>query len=230
MNISGFIKTIKFDERGLVPVIAQDFATNDVLMLAYMNEEALRKTLTTGKVHYYSRSRKALWLKGETSGHFQQLKSIFFDCDNDAVLIKIEQTGPACHTGHKSCFFSEFADNRLIDIEKQPLRPHQNSEIIDAVYEIILQRKNNPPPKSYVCQLLTNGIDAINAKILEEAQEVAEAGKEKQDADVIYESSDLIFHLLVLLGYRNISPQEIYRELKRRFGVSGIDEKASRNK
>lgn len=230
MNISEFIKTIKFDEYGLVPAIAQDFATNDVLMLAYMNEEALRKTLTTGKVHYYSRSRKALWLKGETSGHFQQLKSIFFDCDSDALLIKIEQTGPACHTGHKSCFFSEFADNLLIDIENKPLPPPQNSGIIDTVYEIILQRKNNPPPKSYVHQLLTNGIDAINAKILEEAQEVAEAGKEKQDTDVIYESSDLIFHLLVLLGYRNISPHEIYRELKRRFGISGIDEKASRNK
>ncbi len=230
MNIDEFIKTIKFDDKGLVPAIAQDYMTNDALMLAYMNEEALKKTLSTGKVHYFSRSRKSLWLKGETSGHFQYLKSIFYDCDNDAVLVKVEQVGNACHTDHRSCFFSEFVNGQIVDVGKQEQNVPQDSGIIDAVYSIILQRKQNPPEKSYVCSLLQKGIDAINAKILEEAGEVAEAGKIKEDADVVYESADLIFHLLVLLGYRDINPQEVYRELKRRFGVSGIDEKASRNK
>lgn len=243
MNIGGFIKTIKFDGHGLVPAIAQDYITNDVLMLAYMNEEALKKTLTTGKVHYYSRSRKSLWLKGETSGHFQYLKQLFYDCDNDTLLLKIEQIGVACHTGHRTCFFSEFKDNIVVDVGAgRPIRPKprlgapmgtpppDNARIIDAVYSIILRRKTSPPPKSYVHSLISKGIDAINAKILEEAGEVAEAGKIKKDADVVYESADLIFHLLVLLGYRDIPPRDIYKELQRRFGVSGIEEKASRKK
>ena len=232
MNTDDFIKTIKFDEKGLVPAIAQDYLTNDVLMLAYMDEEALRKTLSTGRVHYYSRSRKSLWLKGETSGHFQRLKSLRYDCDNDAILVRIDQTGAACHTGHRSCFFSEFTGNTVIDIEQQhrngPLP--DNAGIIDAVYGVILQRKNNPPPKSYVHSLMAKGVAAINAKITEEASEVAEAGKEKKDADVVYEAADLIFHLLVLLGFRDIAIADVYKELSRRFGVSGIEEKESRKK
>ncbi len=230
MNIDELIKSIKFDDKGLVPAIAQDYVTNDVLMLAYMNEEALKKTLTTGKVHYYSRSRKLLWLKGETSGHFQYVKSIFYDCDADAILVKVEQIGVACHTGHRSCFFSEFVDGNVIDIEKQPKTVPQDSKILDAVYNIILQRKYNPPEKSYVHSLLKKGVEAINEKIMEEAGEVAEAGRDKQDKDVIYESADLIFHLLVLLGYRGLETEDVYKELARRFGVSGIDEKASRKK
>ena len=229
MNIDDFIKTIKFDDKGLVPAVLQDYLTNDVLMLAYMNAEALKKTLITGKVHYYSRSRKSLWLKGETSGHFQYLKSIFYDCDNDAVLARIEQVGNACHTDHRSCFFSGFVNGQIVDVEKQEQGVPKDSRIIDAVYSIILERKASPPPKSYVHSLMAKGIDAINAKIIEEAGEVVEAGKVKKDAEVVYESADLIFHLLVLLGYRGIAPREVYGELKRRFGVSGIDEKASRN-
>ncbi len=232
MNTDDFIKTIKFDDKGLVPAIAQDYLTNDVLMLAYMDEEALRKTLSTGRVHYYSRSRKSLWLKGETSGHFQHLKTLRYDCDNDAILVRIDQTGAACHTGHRSCFFSEFTGNAVIDIEQQhrngPLP--DNAGIIDAVYGVILQRKNNPPPKSYVHSLMAKGVAAINAKITEEASEVAEAGKEKKDADVVYEAADLIFHLLVLLGFRDIAIADVYKELSRRFGVSGIEEKESRKK
>jgi phosphoribosyl-ATP pyrophosphohydrolase/phosphoribosyl-AMP cyclohydrolase len=230
MDIDEFIKTIKFDNKGLVPVIAQDYATNDVLMLAYMNEQSLKKTLATGKVHYYSRSRKSLWLKGETSGHFQKVKSLFYDCDADAILVKVEQTGAACHTGHRSCFFSEFVDGGIVDVEKQPQNVPQDSRIIDAVYRIILQRKQNPPEKSYVHSLLQKGVDAINAKIIEESGEVAEAGKIKKETDVVYESADLIFHLLVLLGYRDIAITDVYKELARRFGVSGIEEKASRQK
>ncbi len=230
MDIDEFIKTIKFDDKGLVPAIAQDYVTNDVLMLAYMNAEALKKTLITGKVHYYSRSRKLLWLKGETSGHFQQVKSIFYDCDADAVLVKVEQIGVACHTGHRSCFFSEFVDGKIVDVEKQPKTVPQDSRILDVVYDIILQRKYNPPEKSYVHSLLQKGVGAINEKIMEEAGEVTEAGRDKQDADVIYESADLIFHLLVLLGYRGLEVTDVYKELARRFGVSGIEEKASRKK
>lgn len=227
MNRDEFIKTVKFDEKGLVPVIAQDHVTGEVLMLAYANEEALRKTLSSGKVHYYSRSRKKLWLKGETSGHTQQVKQIFYDCDADTVLIKVEQTGVACHTGHRTCFFTEFKNDEII--EREDTVPG-NASILDAVYSTILQRKDNPPPKSYVHSLMVKGIDAINAKILEEAGEVAQAGKEKQSQDIIYESADLIFHLLVLLGYKDICPQEVFKELKKRFGVSGIEEKESRKK
>ncbi len=242
MNNDEFIKTIKFGDKGLVPAIAQDDRTNEVLMLAYMDEEALRRTLATGRVHYYSRSRQKLWLKGETSGHFQELKSIRYDCDRDTILVRILQTGSACHTGHRSCFYSEFRDGGIIDVEQD--RPMDTAAgdtaagnpqagdagIIDAVYGVIMQRKQNPPPKSYVRSLMDKGVDAVNAKITEEASEVAEAGKVKNDADVIHEAADLIFHLLVLLGYRDIAVTGVYNELARRFGVSGIDEKASRNK
>lgn len=233
MNSDEFIKTIRFDERGLVPAIAQDDITNEVLMLAYMNEEAVRATLATGRVHYYSRSRQKLWLKGETSGHFQELRSIRYDCDRDAILVRILQTGAACHTGHRSCFFSEFTGTEIVDREEQPGTASVHAigpGIIDAVYDVIMQRKNNPPPKSYVHSLMTKGIDTVNAKIMEEASEVVEAGKEKKDADVVYEAADLVFHLLVLLGYRNIPVMDVYHELARRFGISGIDEKASRKK
>lgn len=237
MNIDEFVKSIKFDEHGLVPVIAQDHLTNEVLMLAYANEEALRKTLSTGNAHYFSRSRQKLWLKGEESGHFQYVKRIFYDCDSDTILLKIEQIGVACHTGHRSCFFSEFRDNTVIDADSKQHSDTEagqvlpdNAGIIDAVYEVILQRKNNPPHKSYVHSLIVKGVDEINAKIIEEAGEVAEAAKMKQNTEIVYESADLIFHLLVLLGYKDISPREVYRELQRRFGVSGIEEKASRIK
>ncbi len=227
MNIDEFIKTIKLDEHGLVPAIAQDHVTNEVLMLAYMSKEAVRKTLTTGTVHYYSRSRQKLWLKGEESGHLQYIKQLFYDCDSDTLLLKVEQIGVACHTGHRTCFFSEFKNDRVV--EKTDTVP-ESAGILDAVYGTILQRKSSPPPKSYVHSLMTKGIDAINAKILEEAGEVAEAGRIKKDADVVYESTDLIFHLLVLLGFRDIPPRDIYRELQKRFGVSGIEEKEARNK
>ncbi len=227
MNIDEFVKIIKFDDNGLVPAIAQDYQTNEVLMLAYMNAEALIKTLLTGKIHYFSRSRQSLWLKGETSGHYQFLKGIFYDCDNDTILLKIEQVGVACHTGHRSCFFSELSHENIIEV-KDTIPAGAN--IIDAVYSVILQRKTNPPPKSYVHSLMNAGVDAINKKITEEAIEVIEAGKEKQDNDVILESSDLLFHLLVLLGYRNIPIQKVYEELKKRFGISGIEEKESRKK
>ncbi len=227
MNIDDFIKTIKFDEKGLVPVIAQDHLTNEVLMLAYASEEALRKTLSTGKAHYFSRSRQKLWLKGEESGHVQYVKQLFYDCDSDTLLLKVEQIGVACHTGHRTCFFTEFKNNRIF--EKKDTIP-DGAVILDAVFSTILQRKNNPPPKSYVHSLMVKGVDEINAKIIEEAGEVAEAATMKQNTEIVYESADLIFHLLVLLGYKDISPREVYRELQRRFGVSGIEEKASRKK
>ncbi|MCL4558008.1 MAG: bifunctional phosphoribosyl-AMP cyclohydrolase/phosphoribosyl-ATP diphosphatase HisIE [Deltaproteobacteria bacterium] len=235
--MSDFVRAVKFGEGGLVPAIAQDHATNQVLMLAYMNEEALRKTLSTGRVHYFSRSRRRLWLKGATSGHFQYLKRILFDCDNDTLLLRVEQIGAACHTGHRSCFFSGPEDGVVAETvlwqRSGAGAGHElpdSAGIIDAVYDVILQRKANPPRKSYVHSLMARGIDAVNSKIIEEAGEVTEAGREKKDGDVVYEAADLIFHLLVLLGYRGIAPREVYGELKRRFGVSGIDEKASRNK
>lgn len=213
---------IKFDDKGLVPAIAQDYRSGDVLMMAYMNREALEKTLASGNIYYFSRSRNKLWLKGETSGHIQRLKGIYYDCDMDTILLKIEQIGAACHTGKMSCFFREI---------ETPFRDDAvNSFILEKIYKIILQRKTNPSEKSYVASLFLKGEDAILKKIGEEASELIISGKGGKKEEVIHEMADLWFHSLVLLGRMDIKPDELYNELKRRFGISGIEEKEGRLK
>ena len=213
---------IKFDEKGLVPAIAQDYRSGEVLMIAYMNREALEKTIASGNIHYFSRSRNKLWLKGETSGHFQHLKGIYYDCDMDAILLKIEQVGAACHTGEMSCFYRE--------IEIPFKEDHVSSVILDKIFQIILQRKTNPSENSYVASLFFKGNDAILKKIGEEASELIISGKGGQKEEVIHEMADLWFHSLVLLGHMDIRPEELYDELKKRFGISGIKEKEGRIK
>lgn len=219
MNI---INEIKFDDKGLVPAIAQDFRTNEVLMMAYMNREAVEKTISSGKAHYFSRSRGNLWLKGETSGHFQHIKGIYYDCDIDTILLKVDQVGAACHTGERSCFYREIETPFKEDIS--------SSSVLDAVYRVILDRKSNPPEKSYVSSLFTKGTDTILKKIGEEASELIISGKGGKREEIVYEMADLWFHSLVLLGQLDIRPEEVYSELKRRFGVSGIEEKEGRKK
>jgi len=223
MNI---LNEIKFDEKGLVPAIAQDFRTGEVLMMAYMNREALEKSLSSGKANYFSRSRNKLWLKGETSGHFQHIKGIYYDCDMDTVLLKVEQVGAACHTGERSCFFREI-ETPFKDVET-PSREVSTASIIDRVHGVILERKSNPGERSYVSSLFTKGADTILKKIGEEAAELLISGKGGNKDEVIHEMADLWFHTLVLLGHLDISPEEVYCELKRRFGTSGTEEKERR--
>ncbi len=202
---------IKFDKQGLVPVIVQDSSSGRVLMLAYANMEALKKTVETGRTHFWSRSRKKLWNKGEESGHFQDVKEIFVDCDCDTVLVTVTQTGAACHTGAASCFY------RSSDFEEK-LAPEFELGYIGKVFEVIESRKLSPKDGSYVSGLMEGGLDRILKKITEEAGEAVIAAKNSDKNELIYELADLWFHSMVLLSKENLKPQEISKELERRFG------------
>ena len=237
MDKSEILSQIKFNKEGVIPVIIQDGKTNQVLMLAYMNRESLGKTLEEGRTCFYSRSRRELWFKGSTSGNTQLVKKIVLDCDNDTLLVLVEQKGVACHTGNYSCFFKEIKGDKIEEIKLESpiyLQKEQvgkikssqgesrgeqleiDSEIIDEIYKVIKDRKLNYKNDSYVCKLLANSEDMLPKKIGEEAAEVIIALKDKDKDAIIYEVADLWFHTLVALGSCNISPQEIFEELKRR--------------
>jgi len=211
---------IKFDDRGLIPVITQDVNTNEVLMMAYMNEEAYKKSIETGKVHYWSRSRNKLWLKGETSGHYQIIKSISMDCDGDTLLIKVEQIGGACHTGHKSCFFREIGENGIKETEEKVFDEDkaymESAAVLKEVYDVIVDRTINPKEGSYTNYLFEKGLDKICKKVGEEAAEVIIAAKNKNKDEIRYEVADLFYHIMVLLVERGVKLEDIYRELKSR--------------
>jgi phosphoribosyl-AMP cyclohydrolase / phosphoribosyl-ATP pyrophosphohydrolase len=224
---------IRFDENGLLAAITRDVDNGEVLMMAWMNAEALEKTIATGKVHYWSRSRRALWMKGESSGHVQTVRQIRLDCDGDALLIDIEQEGAACHTGHRSCFHRVIGEEGLrIEGEKavDASALYARTDILDAVYHVIQERKGNPSDRSYVASLFDKGLDKILGKIGEEATETAVAGKGGNRDEIVSETADLFFHTLVLLGYYDLPPERVYAELRRRFGFSGIEEKENRGK
>ncbi|EDM23466.1 bifunctional phosphoribosyl-AMP cyclohydrolase/phosphoribosyl-ATP diphosphatase HisIE [Caminibacter mediatlanticus TB-2] len=209
---------------GLVPVIVQDIDTNEVLMLAYMNKEALELTKKTGLAHFFSRSRNKIWQKGESSGNIQEVKDILVDCDNDTILLKVKQKGVACHTGRKSCFFTKLDTNEVIlDKEKEI-----EYNFIDKLYHTLLDRKNADPKTSYVSSLYNKGENSLLKKIAEEAAEFCFAVKDNNKNEIIYEAADLAFHTLIALAYKNIHPEAILEELKRREGISGIEEKKSR--
>jgi len=209
---------------GLVPVIVQDADTNEVLMLAYMNEEALNLTKSTGFAHYFSRSRNKIWKKGESSGNTQEVKEIFVDCDNDTILLKVKQKGPACHTGRKSCFFTNLKTNEVtIDKEEEI-----EYNFVDKLYHTLLERKKADPKTSYVSSLYHKGENSLLKKVAEEAAEFCFAVKDNNKDEIIYEAADLAFHTLIALAYRNIHPEAILEELKRREGISGIEEKKNR--
>ncbi|MCG8542393.1 MAG: bifunctional phosphoribosyl-AMP cyclohydrolase/phosphoribosyl-ATP diphosphatase HisIE [Clostridia bacterium] len=203
------IGNLKYDERGLIPAIIQDYDSRDVLMLGYMNEESLKLTLETKRTWFFSRSRQKLWNKGETSGNFQEVKEIRYDCDRDTLLIKVKPTGPSCHTGKKNCFYSP--------IYKGNIEDNKVLEVFDLLYERILGRKEEKAEESYTKYLFEEGIDKILKKIGEEASEVIIASKNDNREEIIYEVSDLIYHLLVLLAERNISFHKIRKELYRRY-------------
>lgn len=219
-NINNIVKELKFGNDGLIPVVVQDFQTSEVLMVAYMNKEALDKSIETGMAHYWSRSRNKLWLKGETSGHFQYIKSISIDCDGDALLIKVEQKGGACHTGNYSCFYRNLKDGSFV--EKKPhdfdaFEVYKNKSIIlKELYDIIADRVVNIKPGSYTNYLLEKGIDKILKKVGEETSEVIIAAKNNSKEEIRYEIADLIYHLMVLIVERGLTLEEIFDELRSR--------------
>ena len=220
--------TIDWDKNPLIPAIAQDANTNEVLMLAYMNEEAYKLTLETGYAHYFSRSKQRIWKKGESSNHTQEIKDILLDCDADTVVLKIKQNGVACHTGRKSCFFTSVMQDKII-LDKE-VDTDTIYGVVDTLYHTILERKNaSVEQKSWTKKLLDDK-ELMLSKIREEADEVCVAIDEDSDEQVIYESADLLYHTLVGLGYRDISPDRVKQELGRRFGMSGIVEKENRSK
>ena len=221
------IDKVDWEKSALIPVIAQDFQTKEVLMLAYMDKEALSLTLQTRKAHYFSRSKQRIWMKGETSGNIQNIKDIMIDCDNDTLLIMIEQVGgAACHTGRKSCFFTKLESDELTsEVDESVV---VNYSIFDRLYHVIQERKKADPESSYVASLLHKGENAYLKKVVEEAGEFCFAVKDNDEKEMIYEAADLAFHTLVALGDKNINPDRIKQELARRFGLSGIEEKNSR--
>jgi len=199
---------LKKMENGLVPVVVQDYRTDQVLMVAYMNEEAYNQTIETGKMHYYSRSRGEQWLKGETSGHFQFVKSLYADCDKDTILAKVKQIGAACHTGSYSCFFNEIAKTEYS--EKNP------QKVLDSVFEVITDRKKNPREGSYTNYLFDKGIDKILKKVGEESTEIVIAAKNPNSNEIVYEMADFLYHMMVLMAEKDVKWEDITDELARR--------------
>lgn len=212
--------------QGLVPVITQDASTKEVLMLAYMNKEALELSLSTNIAHYFSRSKQRIWKKGESSGHIQDIVEILLDCDDDTILLKVNQTGVACHTGRKSCFFTNVKTNEIIsEVEVDTSAAYG---VIDTLYHTIQEKKNTDPKKSYTAKLLQGEENSMLKKIVEEAGEFTFAIKDNDEKEIIFEAADITYHVLVALASKNISPDRVKQELTRRFGMSGIEEKNAR--
>ena len=221
------VQNIDWDKiNGLLPVIVQDNSTNEVLMLAYMNQEALELTLKTSFAHYFSRTKQRIWKKGESSGHTQEIKEIKLDCDSDTLLIKVIQKGVACHTGRKTCFFTDLQSGKITDDVEVDLTSTYG--VVDTLYHTIQDRKNSDPSSSYTAKLLQGKQNSMLKKIVEEAGEFTFAIKDDDKSEIVYEAADLLYHSLVALASKNISPDQIKQELARRFGISGIEEKNSR--
>ena len=193
---------VAFDDRGLVPCVVQDWRTGEVLTLAYMNEEALARTRETGETWFWSRSRRELWHKGETSGNVQRVRELRYDCDNDAVLALVEPAGPACHTGARTCFHNGDAETAV-------------HEALPVLERTIAERRDADPAKSYTAQLLADP-PVIGAKVQEEAEEVARAARDETDERVAEEAADVLYHLSVLLASRGLSLADAYEELNAR--------------
>jgi len=201
------VNELKFDKDGLIPTIVVDATTNEVLMHAYMNEESLNISIDEGRTCFWSRSRKELWRKGETSGNIQEIVSIKADCDRDALCITVNKKGPACHTGEESCFFEPLYDAGIVNAKPFSL---------NSLHGIITDRKTNIREGSYTNYLFNKGIDKILKKIGEESAEVIIAAKSNNKAETIYELSDLVYHALVLMTEMGITPDEVRAELASR--------------
>ena len=199
------VEELKFDEKGLIPAIVVDAVSKEVLTLAYMNKESLKITLEKGCTCFWSRSRQELWLKGETSGNYQHVVSITADCDKDALVVKVEKDGPACHTGNESCFF-----NPLFISEER----HEFS--LRGLYDLLMGRKEERPQGSYTTYLFEKGLDKILKKVGEECTEVIIAGKAQDKQETVYEIADLAYHVLVLMAEAGITVEEVHAELASR--------------
>ena len=213
VNTIVFESAMSFDQfkknsDGMIPVVVQDYKTDKVLMVAYMNEEAFNLTIKTGKMTYFSRSRNEIWVKGVTSGHFQYVKELSMDCDLDTMLAKVYQVGVPCHTGADTCFF-----NTLVKKEYDESNPMR---VFEDVYNVILDRKKNPKEGSYTKYLFDKGIDKILKKVGEEATEIVIAAKNPDPQEVKYEISDFLYHVMVLMAEKGVSWKEITKELSRR--------------
>lgn len=208
----------------LIPVITQDNKSNEVLMLAYTNKDALKLSLETGFAHYFSRSKQRIWKKGESSNHTQEIVDVFLDCDNDTLLFKVNQKGVACHTGRESCFFQNIKTDKVIS----EVKVDTNYGVIDSLYHTIQNRKNEDSTKSYTAKLLKGDTNSMLKKIVEESGEFCFAIKDKNENESIYEAADIVYHVLVALASLNIDPDRVKQEIKRRFNISGIEEKNSR--
>lgn len=223
------LKAINWDKVELIPVVVQEIDSNEVLMLAYMDKQALELTLSTKVAHYFSRSKQRIWKKGESSGHIQNVHEILIDCDEDSIVLKVEQVGgSACHTGQKSCFYRNLESGESIT---QPVSNEADMySVIDILYHTIESRKSGDDEKSYTASLFKKGENTILKKVAEEVAEFAYAVKDKNTEEIIYEAADVVYHMLVALSYSDVNPDRIKSELKRRFGISGIEEKNSRTK
>lgn len=202
--------SIKYDEKGLIPAIIQDSRNNEILMMAYMNEESLAKTIESGYTWFFSRSRQQLWMKGETSGNTQKVEQILYDCDADTLLIKVKPAGPACHTGNYSCFYRDLK-GELIDAPG-----FDDANILQELYGVILKRLEEMPEGSYTSYLFSEGIDKILKKVGEESAEVIIAAKNREKKEVVYETADLMYHLLVMMVEQGVKLQDVYAELRSR--------------
>lgn len=201
----GNIAELKYNEDGLIPAIAQDINTNEVVMMAWMNAESLEMSMASGKATYFSRSRQKLWIKGETSGNTQEICGIYYDCDADTILLKIRQKGNACHTGEYSCFHNTLIDNAV-----------EGETILRELFAVIQDRKINPKEGSYTNYLFDKGVDKICKKVGEEAAESIIAAKNNDKNELTYEISDLFYHLMVLMAQIGIDPDDVFKELKSR--------------
>jgi phosphoribosyl-ATP pyrophosphohydrolase/phosphoribosyl-AMP cyclohydrolase len=215
----------KFNQLGLMPAVVQDYQTKDVLMVAYVNEESLNLSLEKGETVFYSRSRQELWHKGETSGNTQEIKEIYYDCDQDTILFMVDPAGPACHTGKNSCFYRKIAEEteakaaKMMEMQQEAQKIEAEFEaekVVDSLYQLILSRKEEMPEGSYTTYLFEEGIDKILKKVGEESAEVIIASKNDPDQELVYETADLVYHMLVLLAARGIEPDQIREELKKR--------------
>lgn len=204
---------LKFGPDGLLPAIVQDAGTGEVLMMAWMNPDALRLTRETGYTHFWSRSRAKMWKKGEESGHTQKALAIYYDCDADTLLIKVAANGPACHTGERTCFFTKMGK----DDETAVPPPPGDERVMGRIFQVIQQRRSERPEGSYVAKLFDKGDNAILKKIGEESTEFVMACQKKDEKEIVGEAADLWFHSLVALANAGVPPEKVFEELKRRF-------------
>lgn len=219
--MTNLLEQLKFDKNGLIPAIIQDAENGQVLMLGYMNREAIEKSLQTKRTHFWSRSRKKLWMKGESSGHIQAIQEAYFDCDKDVLLFKVKQTTAACHTGQYSCFYHKISDDYgIIEKDEPVFQPENvypgNASILKELYEVVADRKAHPKEGSYTNYLFEKGLDKILKKVGEESAEVIIASKNHSKDEITYETADLFYHLIVLLVEQGVTLEDIYSELRKR--------------